>query len=408
MININGKEWNTLEAADIENMLSEKDFEENFYFELKKDNVSNKTFIKEVSAFANTFGGYILIGITDEKNIEGCKEWNEQRIHTTIHDSITPVPCFDVKKFYCNNNIVYVVKIDEGSEPPYITNTGKIFERLSSGSFPINDSIRLSQIYNRREQLLSKFEQKISIQPVERNIGNVSGYIDTGFILVLSDSQKPIDLFYDVNLEKVAKKFLDNKSSANLTRIGNSIVYTPGCLSSSKDHLPAHTNNFLEIMSDGSARMRILLVSDDQNDSNVNMVYIRLFLDLYKDVYSQIMKSLFPNNFVYAKKYESLTVLKQFYPVYFYDESILKSHPDLKSENEDMLVSVKRYHLKFGKDIVITNDRIPKIGLYTIDKHQIERWHTEYSANTIIDELFFSRFASLGVNAIIEENIDDK
>lgn len=76
MVNINGKEWEKLEALDIQIMISEQDFDESFYFELKDDKVSPKKLMEEISAFSNTFGGYIFIGITDDKQIEGCTEWN--------------------------------------------------------------------------------------------------------------------------------------------------------------------------------------------------------------------------------------------------------------------------------------------------------------------------------------------
>ena len=127
MININGKEWMKLEPIDIQTVIAEQDFEEAFYFEFKDDRVSSKKLSEEVSAFANTFGGYIFLGITDNKKIEGCEFWNEQRIHTTIHDSITPTPSFDVRKFTCGSVCVFVIKVDEGAEPPYITSGGKIF-----------------------------------------------------------------------------------------------------------------------------------------------------------------------------------------------------------------------------------------------------------------------------------------
>ena len=42
MVNINGKEWMNLTPADIESAISEIDFDESFYFELKDDRVSPK------------------------------------------------------------------------------------------------------------------------------------------------------------------------------------------------------------------------------------------------------------------------------------------------------------------------------------------------------------------------------
>ena len=397
MININGKEWNKLAASDIQAVISGQDFDESFYFELKDDKVSNKKLMEEVSAFANTFGGYIFLGVNDQKQIEGCTEWNEQRIHTTIHDSITPTPSFDVKRFTIGTDIVYVIRIDEGSEPPYITNSGKIYERLSSGSFVIKDSSKLSQIYNKREQLLVKMEQKISIPPVYENTNNIYGYIDSGFCLVVSDIQVAIDTFNSANLETIAKETAKLTSSFSLSHIGNSIVFTPGGLSTQKGHLPANTNNFLEIMVDGSARMRILLINNDQDDSSVNMLLPTAILQSYKEIYTKVMGDLFPHKMAYAKKYESLTVRKQFQPILFYDDYVLELHPDWQEDNEKMLAKLEKQRKIFGTKTVITDDRIPKNGLYTIDKRQIELWGEAYTAESIIDELFYSRFATVGV-----------
>ena len=80
MVNINNKPWDKLRFRDIEKFLSEAD-DENFFFEFKSDDEEPKKLIKEISAFANTYGGYILLGVNDDKTIGGCKKWTEQRIH---------------------------------------------------------------------------------------------------------------------------------------------------------------------------------------------------------------------------------------------------------------------------------------------------------------------------------------
>ena len=100
-----------LTPADIQSAISEIDFDESFYFELKDDRVAPKKIMEEISAFSNTFGGYIFLGVSNNKQIEGCVEWNEQRIHAAIHDSITPTPSFDVKKFTVDTNVVLPSRI---------------------------------------------------------------------------------------------------------------------------------------------------------------------------------------------------------------------------------------------------------------------------------------------------------
>lgn len=58
MININDVEWNNLTIDDIEKTISDQ--EESFFFEFKDDGVETKKLSEEISAFANTYGGYIF------------------------------------------------------------------------------------------------------------------------------------------------------------------------------------------------------------------------------------------------------------------------------------------------------------------------------------------------------------
>lgn len=59
MLNINNKTWEKLRAKDIITFLNVLE-EETFFFEFKQDDIKPDHFIKEVSAFANTYGGYIF------------------------------------------------------------------------------------------------------------------------------------------------------------------------------------------------------------------------------------------------------------------------------------------------------------------------------------------------------------
>lgn len=194
-------------------------------------------------------------------------------------------------------------------------------------------------------------------------------------------------------------------SSSSLYNIGNSIIFTSGGLSTTQGHLPAHTNNFIEIMADGSSRMRVLLINNDENDSSVNMMLPATILHSYKEIYSKIMGNLFPHNIVYAKKYESLTVKRQFQPVMFYDEFALESNPEWQKDNIKILESLEKHRKIFGVTTVMTDDRIPKTGLYTIDKRQLELWKQDYTRETIINELFYSNFTALGAVSMEEDSL---
>ena len=66
-----------------------------------------------------------------------------------------------------------------------------------------------------------------------------------------------------------------------------------------------------------------------------------------------------------------------------------------QEENEKMLSALHEYRKVLGITTIVTDDRIPKTGLSTIDKKQFELWGREYTADSIIDALFFSRFVTM-------------
>ena len=205
MININNTPWEKLTSADILALLSNDDGE-SFFFEFKKDDTRNQGIHKEISAFANTFGGYIFIGVKDDKTIEGCNQWTEQRIHNVIYNGISPTPDFDVKRFVIDGKTVYVIRIDEGSMPPYITTDGKIFERVSSGSMPVNNSSKLSQLYEKHKDSIAKLENKIGIQQLQPNsvLKSLCGYIDIGFEIRSRDRTLIADHFVDLDFSSIS------------------------------------------------------------------------------------------------------------------------------------------------------------------------------------------------------------
>ena len=61
MINIANMSWDDLKAANVKDFLNElEDLNENFFFEFKDDREKPDKLIKEVSAFSNTYGGYVF------------------------------------------------------------------------------------------------------------------------------------------------------------------------------------------------------------------------------------------------------------------------------------------------------------------------------------------------------------
>ncbi len=406
MLNINGKEWDELTSEDIIEFLNNQDLDETFFFEFKSNDVNSNGFIKEISAFSNTYGGYIFIGVSDNKKITGASDWSEQRIHTIIHDCISPVPVFDVKKFTVNSKIIFIVKIEEGTEPPYVTNKGLIYERVSSGSFPIKDSNKLSQLYYKKERNEKKILDAISIPDPSSNVNGIYGYIDLGFALFVRDKEKLIEKMLGLNIEKLCQEVFGKVYTGySLNYIGNTIIYTMNGLSSPDNPniaFPAHLNNFIEIMPDGSARMRYLLYNNNPNDHTVN-TWIQLGMLIQNEkLYSEIFGDELEKQFISAKQYSRLVVFKQFYPKFHVDDSLLGDE-HWAEENKKYLDAFESHRIIAGKDVVITSERYPRSGLKTIDRRWIEKNWDPFSKKSLVSVLFACPYLPMG-NYYINEH----
>lgn len=72
-------------------------------------------------------------------------------------------------------------------------------------------------------------------------------------------------------------------------------------------------SNFMEILPDGSFRCRIIICSEDDS-SIANISSITMIHSIFKEIYEIVFGNNFVSNFIEAKKYEKLMVLKLFQP----------------------------------------------------------------------------------------------
>lgn len=149
-------------------------------------------------------------------------------------------------------------------------------------------------------------------------------------------------------------------------------------------------------MFDGSIRSRLLLYGGESEECYVNMTYSKFAHVIFSEVYNKLFGDYLEENFVYARKYEKLSVNKQFYPIYFIDEDSTSGNQEIKDINNKYLRAMHEHNKKTGKDIVITDDRIPKVGLYLIDDKTLTLNYGEVKRDTILSGLFSSSFLDIG------------
>lgn len=408
MISINNKRWDKLRSTDVEKFLM-GDVDENFFFEFKADDETSTKLMKEISALSNTYGGYILLGVNDDKTIGGCQKWTEQRIHTTIHDSITPIPNFDVKKFKIQNKIVLVIKIEEGTMPPYITNKGEIYERVSSGSFPIKDSSKLTQLYNKRIDQLEKIKSKIELSNIDlsgfgNRPNNLCAYLDLGFSVTCFELTELQKNFYIMDLNPVATYLRSQQGDFSIARLGQSYLFTIGRVTATDDNgnemlMSAGINNFIEIMCDGSVKCRIILTSNS-SQSKVSISHVMYMYSVFREIYTMLLGKNFAKIFVHAHKYESLRALKQFVPYFDFSEN------DVAAVKYGFNNFLSSHQSKYGNNLIVESNRFPKNDYILIDKRYFSNYKVKYNTENLVFELFRSAHYNLGFIDPLKE-IDD-
>ncbi|MDO7787189.1 AlbA family DNA-binding domain-containing protein [Desulforamulus aquiferis] len=168
MINPFGKPIEQLEEDDL-NILIKEETSEGLYVEYKEDFPTHLA--KIVASFANTFGGWIIIGVdarnprnvpTSFTGINIARD-PKDRFRHICRDNISPVPLFSSKLIVKSSDPekgILVIRVPESAYPPHITKDGRIYRRNMEGSDPVGETDRhiLERLFEK--SLLNKSEVK--------------------------------------------------------------------------------------------------------------------------------------------------------------------------------------------------------------------------------------------------------
>lgn len=80
-----------------------------------------KSWLKSVSAFANSKGGKLLFGVKEDNTIVGLEEFQKdsEYISETIKTKVDPIPEFDMEFKQINDRIILILDIYQGKNTPY-------------------------------------------------------------------------------------------------------------------------------------------------------------------------------------------------------------------------------------------------------------------------------------------------
>lgn len=399
MINLFGKDFNEVTFDDVKKAISEQDLNENLFIEFKSSSTKNNKISKEVAAFANTYGGYLFIGIEDDNlTISGCgNDWTEERINNIIYSNIVPAPIINIKKLNKNNVCIFIVKIEEGIEPPYVANNGNVYIRNSSSSAPVKDVGSLNLLYEKKIENKKNILSMISIDDItDKN--DILGSIDVGFRLFSDNRAIFNERISSCKLQELYDAVFKKRGVANIRRQVGSIYVTMNSIAtkdSDGNDIPTQANlsNFMEIMADGSCRFRLVLLNNDKTNSDFDMYNTMDNFICFEKIYQYLFKDIIQDTFIYALKKQKLNVYKQFKPYIKFENNNQNS---ISEDDKDVYFADANTHNEvLGKDCVVTNDSIPKFDFEKIDKKYIELVREKFSSEDIIGSLFSCHFLTI-------------
>lgn len=139
-----------MSAGDLDRMLG---LEESLFVEHKSDlgDENNYGLAKAISAFANTLGGWLLLGVTNGKPHGSTAPWTLRGDGPTLVDSIRdrlpgevdPLPAFEARVIDHQEGPVGVVRVYESADTPHVTlRSGSVFVREVAGDADVSRSRR--------------------------------------------------------------------------------------------------------------------------------------------------------------------------------------------------------------------------------------------------------------------------
>ena len=303
MYNPFNKNISEIEYEDLKKLI-ENDVSEGWFIEYKGSfPKNNKKIANSIASFANSEGGWYIVGIEENKNeihpfeivgfdLETNKK-PDDKITNIIKHNISPIPYFESKLVEIpENKVVLVVQVFEGYDTPYISN-GSVYIRVNGTSEPIKDRYQFEKLLEKKRFFEKKVNSFMDNTFFFNNYFN-QPYLE--FYVYVNNPKKVLfeDFYSEEFFENLKENFnskvkltdeLELSGSVNFDNIYGSVdsymirhVY---------DNDPMHTGLTLELFKKG--HLKLILPFTVYNNLSLNneyksLIYYDSFVSEYEDL----------------------------------------------------------------------------------------------------------------------------
>ena len=159
---------------------------EGWYVEYKGELINASALAKAVSAFANTYGGWLFLGVKEQSRDdsvagefpgipEAAVDGALQRLRQSTAMYLNPTPFFETKVIpgpcveigLAEGRSVVAIEIQESHTAPHVHKDGRIYRRVADGSEPKPETDRfiLDQLWRRADPILEMTREWVERDP---------------------------------------------------------------------------------------------------------------------------------------------------------------------------------------------------------------------------------------------------
>jgi hypothetical protein len=174
-------------VTDVQQIVADVGEERETLFFERKRQVTSESLAKSCSAFANTYGGLLLVGIDDKDDeLVGIDEQVAEPqvwVKDSLRGHVLPLPPFRTRWLPVGDDRgLLLVLVEESTSTPHLmTRRGTIYVRNpgSSDPVPIRDQARLLELFQRGERARRWVERRLQEMLEEHSFMNQTSFSET-------------------------------------------------------------------------------------------------------------------------------------------------------------------------------------------------------------------------------------